>query len=98
MPKTLNAKKKYENKKGRSIKKLDFDSESENEDVDLISEDEDDVTDLLDIINQEINEKQEEINFERATFEEGEYVLVGFSKKSGPPVHYVCLLYTSRCV
>lgn len=57
--------------------------------MDLVSEDEDNVTDLLDIINQEINEKQEEINFERATFEEGEYVLVGFSKKSGPPVHYV---------
>lgn len=51
--------------------------------------DEDDGTTLLDIINQEISEKQEEINFENATFEEGEDVLVGFQKKSGSPVQYV---------
>ena len=87
--KTLNAKRKHKNKKERFIKNLDFDSESENVDVDLVLEDEDDVTDLLEIMNQEINEKEEEIKFERESFEEGEYVLVGFSKKNGPPVHYV---------
>lgn len=76
-----NTKKKIVNKK------LDFDSESENEDVDVNSDD--DGADLMDIINQEIYESQEEANFERARFEEGEYVLVGFSKKCGTPVQYV---------
>ena len=89
MAKILRGKKENKNKIGRFIKKLDFDSESENENIYLFSEVEDDGTDLIDIINQEISENQEEMNFERATFEEGEYVLVGFTKKSGPPVQYV---------
>lgn len=55
--------------------------------MDLVSEDEDNVTDLLDVINQEMNENQEVINFERTTFEEG--VLVGFSLKSVPTEQYV---------
>lgn len=71
---------------------MDFDSESENEDIDLVSEDEGDrpsTAALLDIINQEINEAEEEMNFERPSFEEGEYVMVGFQKKVGPPEHYI---------
>ncbi|KAF2889776.1 hypothetical protein ILUMI_16397 [Ignelater luminosus] len=44
--------------------------------MDLVSEDKDDGTDLLNIINQKFYENQEEMNFARATFGEMEYVLV----------------------
>lgn len=45
--------------------------------------------DLLEIINAELAEAQEELEFERPSFNNGDYVLVQFQKKRGAAEHYV---------
>lgn len=83
--------KKETNKKVRHVKKLTFPSDSEDDDLDinLFSEEEDNITEMLEVINQETSELQDQMNFERETFEDGDYVLVNFQKKSGMPEQYV---------
>lgn len=63
------------------MKKLHFESESDSEDINEFVEDEDDDTNLQDIISNEILEVEEEMQFARIGFEEGEYVLIRFTKK-----------------
>ncbi|RZF44716.1 hypothetical protein LSTR_LSTR000668 [Laodelphax striatellus] len=57
----------------------------------MILDDDEQSIDLLD----EINENYEEINFERDTFEENDFVLVKFMKKQGPPEYYVGKIISS---
>lgn len=55
----------------------------------MVLENDENSVDLLDMINQEIDDNREEMNFERETFEVNDFVLVKFLKKKGPPEHYV---------
>lgn len=64
--------------------------EEEEEGINSLKEDnEHDLDDLRNIINEEIMDAQELLDFERNSFEEGEFVLVSFSKKKGPNEHFV---------
>lgn len=89
----LEGKKRCSNKanKIKVVKTLHFESESDSEDINEFVEDEDDDTTLQDIISDEILEVEEEMQFDRMGFEEGEYVLIGFTKKKKKwmPEHYV---------
>lgn len=78
-------------------KKLMFssDDDTEEEEENSLSPDNDNrpiennVEELMDIINEEIMDAQELIEFERNSFEVEDFVLVSFSKKKGPNEHYV---------
>lgn len=79
--------------KVKITKKIVFSSEDDTEDEEGVglppykeSSDEDE---LRNIINEEIIDAQELFDFERNSFEVGEFVLVSFSKKKGPNEHYV---------
>ena len=67
-------------------KKIEFNSESDIDDLDsdIIYDDEDHINDrseLLQIINEELAEAQEELDLERLAFDNGDYILVGFERK-----------------
>lgn len=84
----IKSEKKQDNK-GKLCKKLKltYDSESEEDELqmNLFSDEEDDGAQIIDIINQETLELQDQIDLERETFQEGDYVLVTFDKKKGKP-------------
>lgn len=78
-------------------KKLMFSSEDDTEEeeedslypVNEIRPIKNDEDELMNIINQEIMDAQELIDFEGNSFEVGEFVLISFSKKEEPNEHYV---------
>lgn len=72
----------------KAVKKIHYDSESDSEDW-PIEDDDDNEAEIFDIFNQEISEARDEQDFERPTFENRDFVLVGLTKKKGPTEYYV---------
>lgn len=67
----------------KAKQKIVYDSDSESK-VNALEDDADtDDGDLLETINAELAEAQEELEFERPSFKNGDYVLVQFQKKQG---------------